>query len=497
MYLEVIVAMLLTFFITIIAIWYFVTSQVRYTLRKALNFGNNDFEFTNKKVTCPLMSDLSLELDKLHLKTIANESKIEYMQTIFDSNYTITIVCDEDGNVSDANHSFFKFFKYQNLADFALHHTSIADFFEDVRDIDYVNKVDFNHWIDIVSKEQKKVLIVRNGKNNFFNIKAKLFRKDEHTGIKQFIVSLANITEIEGYKIELNILNQSLEDKVNSKTRELRDLNSKLQETIEEEVEKNRQKDKTLIQQSRLAAMGEMIGNIAHQWRQPLSAISSIASGNQMQLEFGDLEEKEIIEGYEKIFSYTEFLSQTIDDFRDFFREDKAKELFFVDDTITKVLNLVRSSLKYYDIDIQTHSNAQDIKFYGYPNELSQVMLNIISNAKDILKDKDEAKNILLDVIYEDEIISIDIYDNGGGVPADIIEKIFEPYFTTKHQSQGTGIGLYMSKEIIEKHMQGELCVENADFEIHDLDVDGGMSKEYGAKFSIKLFITEEIRKYL
>jgi signal transduction histidine kinase len=494
MYLEVIVAMLLTFLVSIIAIWYFVTSQVRYILRKTHNLGNDDFEFTNQKVTCPLMSDLSLELDKLHHKLIANDSKLEYMQTIFDSNYTITIVCDEHGNVSDANHSFFKFFKYQNLAEFSLHHSNIADFFEDVRDIDYVNKIDFNNWTEIVSKEQKKVLIVRNGKNNFFNIKAKLFKKDEHSGLKQYIVSLANITEIEGYKIELNILNQSLEDKVSSKTRELRSLNEKLQETIDVEVEKNRQKDKTLIQQSRLAAMGEMIGNIAHQWRQPLSAISSIASGNQMQLEFGDLDEKEMIEGYEKIFNYTEFLSQTIDDFRDFFREDKAKELFFIDDIITKVLNLVRSSLKYYDIDIQTHSNNENIKFYGYPNELSQVMLNIISNAKDILKDSDNDRHIHLEIGLENNVITIDVYDNGGGVPDDIIEKVFEPYFTTKHQSQGTGIGLYMSKEIIEKHMQGELCVENSKFEINGID---GTHQEYGAKFTIKLFITEEIKKYL
>jgi signal transduction histidine kinase len=237
-----------------------------------------------------------------------------------------------------------------------------------------------------------------------------------------------------------------------------------------------------------------MIGNIAHQWRQPLSAISSIASGNQMQLEFGDLEEKEMIEGYEKIFNYTEFLSQTIDDFRDFFREDKAKELFFIDDTITKVLNLVRSSLKYYDIDIQTHSSNENIKFYGYPNELSQVMLNIISNAKDILKDSDNDRHIHLEIGLENNVITIDVYDNGGGVPDDIIEKVFEPYFTTKHQSQGTGIGLYMSKEIIEKHMQGELCVENSKFEINGID---GIHQEYGAKFTIKLFITEEIKKYL
>ncbi|MFV0564172.1 cache domain-containing protein [Malaciobacter mytili] len=238
---------------------------------------------------------------------------------------------------------------------------------------------------------------------------------------------------------------------------------TKYKEKIYKEINKNRKKDSLLAQQSKMASMGEMIGNIAHQWRQPLSLISTIASGMKMQKEFGLLDDKEFENNINNITKTTQHLSKTIDDFKNFFKPNKDKERFKAYNIIEKSLSLVSAQFKSRNIDII--KDIENIEIYGLENELIQVLINILNNARDeLIKNDFEPKLIFICIKRENNQVKIKIKDNAGGVPIKFLDKIFEPYFTTKHQTQGTGIGLYMSQEIIVKHMSGNIEVENIEF---------------------------------
>jgi len=244
---------------------------------------------------------------------------------------------------------------------------------------------------------------------------------------------------------------------------------------------KEQQHEQTLAQQSKLAAMGEMIGNIAHQWRQPLSVVSTVASGMKVQEELGILSKDEIFKSSDQIVKYTQYMSKTIDDFRDFFKQDKTKTTFSLEDALIKDLELMKASFTNNYIKI-IHNIDPTIKVYGYKNELTQAFLNILNNAKDQLSNlkSDIPRQIVINAIQEKKYIYITITDNAGGIKENIIGKIFEPYFTTKHKTQGTGIGLYMTTQIISQHYNGTIEVKNV-----NINVDGKIYK--GAQFIIKL----------
>ena len=221
-----------------------------------------------------------------------------------------------------------------------------------------------------------------------------------------------------------------------------------------------RDKDTILAQQSKMAAMGEMLENIAHQWRQPLSVISTASTGLQLQIEL----QKEIPLDFlnENVISINEqaqYLSRTIDDFRNFFHQNKEKANFYIKDSIEKALYLTSSRIKKHDIQII--ENIEETRILTLENELIQVLLNIFNNAIDILIEKNYSKYIFIKTETSKKELRIYIKDNAEGISKDIIHRIFEPYFTTKHKSQGTGIGLYMSNEIVSKHLSGELKVHN------------------------------------
>ena len=239
-------------------------------------------------------------------------------------------------------------------------------------------------------------------------------------------------------------------------------------------INANREKDSMLAQQSKMAAMGEMLQNIAHQWRQPLSSISMLSSGVKFKKEFGLLEDKELFKSMDDINTSTKYLSQTIEDFSDFFNPNKKIILFNLEKTINKALNLLEVQFK--DKNIQIIQNIENIDIYGYENEFIQVIINICNNARDeLLKLKIEEKLIIVDVVKKKDNVHILIKDNAGGIKKSIIDRIFEPYFTTKHKSQGTGIGLYMSREIIVKHMKGELTVRNDKFTFNKKEYEGAL----------------------
>jgi len=229
-----------------------------------------------------------------------------------------------------------------------------------------------------------------------------------------------------------------------------------------------------LVQSEKMASLGEMIGNIAHQWRQPLSSITSTASSIQLQSQLNMIDNSQIIKDMDHIIDKTNYLSQIIDTFRDFINDDKEKQNISIQSALEKAISIVEINLKNNYIDIQKEFNlSKPYNVEMVEGEFSQVIINIINNAKDALvKNNIEKPTVKVKLYDEDDSIIIAIEDNGGGIPKDIIAKIFEPYFTTKHQSQGAGLGLHMSYNIIKESLHGDILVHNSD---------------HGAVFTIKL----------
>ena len=243
---------------------------------------------------------------------------------------------------------------------------------------------------------------------------------------------------------------------------DLKDLNTHLEERIDNEVQKNREKEKQIFQQSKRAQLGEMIGNIAHQWRQPLSVISTTASGLELQKEFGDLSDKEFTHGIKKIMDTTEYLSTIIDEFRDFISSSDESSDFILQDSMDKMLRINEATLHSNHINLIKKYSKEPINMHSKEGEISQVILNIINNAKDILCEREiKDKEIIISVTANHHNAIIMIEDNGGGIDEDILPKVFDPYFTTRHQSQGKGIGLYMCNTIVTQNLKGEINVAN------------------------------------
>ena len=243
--------------------------------------------------------------------------------------------------------------------------------------------------------------------------------------------------------------------------KEIEAWNKNLESLVQEEVEKNRLKDRQILHQSRLAQMGEMISMIAHQWRQPLTAISTASSLITLKAQLNKLDKETALKISKEISNYTQHLSATIDDFRDFFKQDKTKEGTNYNYLVQSVLTIMRSSLVGKNIEVKEDLNSLD-SFMAYKNELKQVIINIMKNSQDILLEKKITDPFILLKSYESESAYVlEISDNGGGIDEEILEKVFDPYFSTKMKKDGTGLGLYMSKTIVEEHCGGKLSCFN------------------------------------
>jgi signal transduction histidine kinase len=264
---------------------------------------------------------------------------------------------------------------------------------------------------------------------------------------------------------EIEDFANKLEIEVEKKTKELQEVNKNLQKLVEEKVNEVRDKDKVLVQQSKMAAMGEMIGAIAHQWRQPLNSLALNIQLLEDMVEDGECTQENIEKFVDKNMQTIQFMSQTIDDFRNFFRKDKEAVEFNIKEAILKTINLQKAQLNNHNIEITT--NLIDAYIKGYKNEFMQIILNLISNAKDAILERREkigdfeGKIEVYNRVLDDKII-VGIKDNGGGIPDEIKERIFEPYFTTKEEGKGTGMGLYMVKEMVER-MKGKIEFRNVD----------------------------------
>ena len=268
-----------------------------------------------------------------------------------------------------------------------------------------------------------------------------------------FAYKVKKLLEKENKTIE-NIENK-LKDEIDKKTKELQELNKTLQKRVEEEVEKNRQKDKKLIISSRLSQMGEAIYMITHQWQQPLNAISLMVGYIELLNEGNKLTEEEIKDCIINANERVEYLAETMNNFKNFFKNDKEKEEVKINDLVKDVMKILDMVLKNKNIELKTELKS-DEKIKVYKNEVMQVLMDLIKNAADEIEKKN-IKNGYIKIITEGKKIIIE--DNAGGIPEEIKDKIFEFHFTTKEN--GTGLGLYMSKIIIEEHHEGKLNVEN------------------------------------
>ena len=252
-----------------------------------------------------------------------------------------------------------------------------------------------------------------------------------------------------------------LADEVKAKTQELQELNTGLEERVEKEIEKNRYQEQMMMQQTRMAQMGEMISMIAHQWRQPLAAISATTNTLILKNASGKHEVDLFDDRLHKIAGYSQHLSATIDDFRNFFKKDKGKEETTFETVMEDVLSIIQISLENKNIKVVTDFRY-DKRVKIYAGELKQVILNLIKNAEDaVLETKVKDPQITLRNFAENGNIVLCVEDNGGGIDEAIMDKIFDPYFSTKEGKDGTGLGLYMSKIIVEEHCGGTLNVEN------------------------------------
>ncbi|MEA4857708.1 PAS domain-containing sensor histidine kinase, partial [Solidesulfovibrio sp.] len=245
---------------------------------------------------------------------------------------------------------------------------------------------------------------------------------------------------------------------------EISALNRDLADRVREETEKNRQKDILLLNRTRLAAMGEMIGNIAHQWRQPLNALSILLANMRFEYEAAcEAESPELLASHATAGEILRKMSATIDDFRNFFKPDKQREAFAVVEAIGDALLLIEASLIQHGVKVR-FTARKNPRVFGFRGEFSQVMLNLLGNAKDaILASRRTGGQLAIRVMERHGRAVVAVTDNGGGIPEAALPRIFDPYFTTKAETGGTGLGLYMSKIIIEEHMQGSLTAANTE----------------------------------
>ncbi|MCV6607430.1 MAG: ATP-binding protein, partial [Campylobacterales bacterium] len=393
---------------------------------------------------------LILEFSLTKFIDVISSSK-KRIQKILDSQNNLVILTNGDQMI-EINRSALKFFGIDSFGEFNKKFDCICDSF--IEEDGYLKKdMDGIIWDRYVYQNphgiNKAKIKNKYGEIRTFRVESNIYTIDNEN---EHVAVLTDITDLE-------------------------DIHNNLERKVQDVLKKEREQEEVLRQQSKLASMGEMIGNIAHQWRQPLNAISLQATSLATTSSLGKINEEKIEKSTDKILTLVEHLSQTIDDFRNFFKENKEKKLFTPEIPIEKIKTIIDGQLKSNNIKLLINNQSKE-KIYGLIGELEQVILNIINNGKDAIvsqqKNNKEKKFTININIYDnrDNCIAIEIIDNGGGIPEDILHKVFEPYFTTKFKSQGTGIGLYMSKTIIEKNMNGRLNVENI---------------EDGAKFTILL----------
>ncbi|WP_418640948.1 PAS domain-containing sensor histidine kinase [Sulfurimonas sp. ST-27] len=382
----------------------------------------------------------------------------QYKEAIEKSN--IISKTDVNGIITFVNEEFCKISGYSKEELIGRNHNI-------VRHPDVATSVFKKLWETIKAKKTYKATVKNRAKDGrtFYVNTTVIPILDKQNNIEEFVAIRYDVTKEVFYKKsleqkekELQELNENLEKRVQEKTQELKELNETLELRVQEEIAKNEQKQKVMFWQSRLASLGEMLANIAHQWRQPLTELSlTLFSLKKAAL---NNEEEEVQSLYDESKAIIQNMSTTIDDFTNFFKPTKQKNYFKIADSINESLNILEKIIIKEMISV--HTEFEDVEILGISNELTQVIINLIQNSKDaFLQSSVLIKEIHIRVKKEKDFALIEFSDNAGGIKEKEIYKIFEPYFTTKHSSSGTGLGLFMSRMICEQGLNGSIDVKS------------------------------------
>ena len=373
---------------------------------------------------------------KVRSKTNQLREQNERTNLILDSQTSIVIVSDGK-KVSRFNQIFFEIFGYKNINDFNSKYNCICELFIEKKDTPHIMPImDGMNWTEYIAINYELLHITymldKHGDERVYNVKV-----NNNIFENEYLIVLTDITE-------------------------LLSLKNNLQERIEKEVEATKKEGLQHFEASKIASMGEMLENIAHQWRQPLSQINSAVYNLDDILFKNKIQNLEIETKLVEIESLTQYMSNTINDFKNFYSKKQESVMFSLEDVLLKTINIIKPTLNSYDILIE-YDMISDAKLVGFPSELQQAVLVVLNNAKDaFLSNKTDKAKINIITKEDDKHYIISICNNAGRIDENILDKVFEPYFTTKHKAQGTGLGLYISRMMIES-TNGTINLENTD----------------------------------
>lgn len=405
------------------------------------------FNYQGKETRITTIRDISIEKER---EKALSKSENKF-RTYFEGHDAIKLQIDpKNKRILDANNSAAAFYGYSRKE---LMSKSIYD-------------------LNTLPPKEVNKLIIRATKReqNSFSFPHRL-KNGEIRDVKVYSTPI----EIDGEETLFSIIQDVTEgkkaaEKLKKREAQLAEINKTLREKVNSEVARSREKDHFLIQQSRHAALGEMIGNIAHQWRQPLNEVSILINDLADANSFGILDQAYFEKTIDNVYKRLKFMSETINDFSNLYNDDFKEELFSPKALIEKLMQFVKGTMESNKIIIKL-TCKHDFEVYGYPNMLSHVLLNLLNNSRDILYERNiKNPTISIRVIKYKQVYKIIVLDNGKGVEKEICNKIFDPYFTTKKFNLGSGLGLYMAKTMIEKQMNGRIEFQN---------------KEEGAEFKI------------
>ena len=381
-----------------------------------------------------------------------------YQEAIENSN--IVSKTDEKGVITFVNDEFCKISGFSKKELIGSNHNII-------RHPDVPKETFSLLWQTILSKKPYKTTaknLCKDGSTVYLNTTITPIL-DQNDDIKEFIAIRYDVTkevelknDLEKKEEELEVLNITLEERVQEQTKQLLQLNQTLEQRVQEEILKNKEKQKMLFWQSRMASLGQMLANIAHQWRQPLTELSLTMFNIKKSAKSNNIEK--IDKYYKESLNIIDNMSRTIDDFSNFFNPNKPKEKFFLNYALDEALVITKKLIQNDNITV--NKSYEKVEVIGVLNELTQVIINLIQNSSEaFICNKIVDKQIDLKILIIDDFATIIYEDNALGASEEIIDKIFEPYFTTKYQSNGTGLGSFMSKMIIEKSLDGTMEAKN------------------------------------